>query len=301
MIEALNSSPSISPGEAGEHALTFPNAAGETLVGVLHLPQRTPRAAMVMLHGWSGYRTGPHQMLTRAARAFCAQGCAVLRFDFAGRGDSEGDTNLATLATMRADTEAATRLLRQHTDAPLWLLGLCSGCEIALAATGDEVSGVILWSAPVFAALPSEERQAKKGADNLKKYARKLLQPSTYLKVLRGDVDTKAVSKALAGGGGAASKNRESNEPGQLPPGFRDASLRRWKAFRGPVFQVYGTADPIQAEAQAWYATQGATAPQVHLVAGANHSFYGLVWEREVIDVTLRWFGNTTASRSHLG
>lgn len=279
---------------ADEKALTFPNAAGETLVGVLHLPAGEPRAAIVMLHGWSGYRTGPHQMLTRAARAFCEQGYAVLRFDFAGRGDSEGNTNLATLATMRDDTKAAIQLVRQYTNAPLWLLGLCSGCEIAVAAVTENIGGVVLWSAPVFAALPSEERQAKKGADNLKKYARKLLQPATYLKVLRGDVDTKAVSKALAGGGGAASKNRESNEPGQLPPGFREASLRQWRNFRGPIFQVYGTADPIQKEAQEWYAGHCSKPPQVHLVEGANHSFYGLAWEHEVIESTIEWLETQT-------
>lgn len=277
-----------------EQAVVFPNSRNESLVGVWHEPATKPRAVLVMLHGWSGTRCGPHQMLTRAARLFCENGYAAFRFDFSGRGDSDGDTELATLATMQADTRAAVTLVRQKTDAPILFLGLCSGCEIVVAAANDtsskeSVSGAILWSAPIFAALPSEELAAKKRGQNLKKYARKLFSLSTYLKLVKGQIDTKSVSKAMAGGGGAASKNRESNEPGQLPPGFRQASLKSWRNFNAPRLQVYGGADPITEDALKWYRENSGAAPTVELIEGANHSFYGLGWEREVFAKTLEW------------
>jgi alpha-beta hydrolase superfamily lysophospholipase len=278
-----------------EEALVFQNSQGENLVGVLHNPPsgQQVRGVILMMHGWSGYRTGPHQMLTRAARYFSAQGYSCLRFDFAGRGDSDGDADLSTLATMRDDAKIALSLLKSRHDAPVFLLGLCSGCEIAVAAISDEVAGVLLWSAPIFAALPSSERQAKKRGENLKKYARKLLQLSTYSKLFKGQLDTKGISKAVQGQGGAASKNKESNEAGQLPPGFRASSLQNWKCYSGPLLQIYGGADPITEEASMWYKENSGgkldERLQVEIVEGANHSFYGLAWETQVLEISGKW------------
>ena len=273
-----------------ETPLTFLNASGETLVGVLHQPAQTPRGALLFLHGWSGYRTGPHQMLTRAARHFGALGFASLRFDFAGRGDSEGDTEMATLATMRDDTfRALEQLQKQTSGEKIIAVGLCSGCEIAVAASSASWDGIALWSAPIFAALPEQSGQEKKRAANLGKYARKLLDPRTYLKIARGQVDTAAVGKAMKGGGGAANKNVESREPGQLPPGFRAQSVANWKKYNGPILQIYGDADPIAPDARVWYEKHSARLPLVETVAGANHSFYGLEWEKQVFEITQKW------------
>ncbi len=273
-----------------ETPLTFANARGETLVGVRHQPAQSARGGLLFLHGWSGYRTGPHQMLTRAARHFGAQGWASLRFDFAGRGDSAGDTQLATLATMRDDARGALKLLRHNVESgPIVAVGLCSGCEIAVAAASAGFDGIALWSAPIFAALPEQSGQEKKRAANLGKYARKLLDPRTYLKIARGQIDTAAVGLAMKGGGGAASKNIESLSPGQLPPGFRRESLANWKRYSAPILQIYGDADPIAPDARAWYEAHCASPPALEWVAGANHSFYGLEWERRVFEITGEW------------
>jgi uncharacterized protein len=297
-----------------EHAITFRNAAEQQIIGVWHAPKEPATsgisrrdATIVMLHGWSGYRTGPHQMLTRAARAFAAAGYGVLRFDFAGRGDSQGDTELATLATMAEDTRAALEWCRRKialkapaampahvetesgSEPHIVLLGLCSGCEVAFAAAREPgVAALALWSAPVFAAEQSSERAARKRAHHLKEYARKLLRPATYIKLLTGRLDMKGIRKAMEGGG-TESKNAEAQQAGQLPPGWRAAALRRFERFHAPLLLIYGTADPTTEEALAWYRERSRSQPHVHMVEGANHSYYGLAWEREVIDVTLRW------------
>lgn len=273
-----------------EVPFTLQNRRGETLVGVHHKSSAAkPRATIVMLHGWSGTRSGPHQMLTRAARYFAEREFDCVRFDFSGRGDSDGDTLLATLATMRDDARDIFRWVEKQSEAPLWVLGLCSGCEIAVAAVEPQIKGAILWSAPVFAALPEESGQKQKRASNLKKYARKLLNPATYLKILRGQVDTKGVKSAMQGGGGAAHKNRESNEAGQLPPGFRASSLKSWSNFKGDIWQIYGGADPILGSARDFYANHSPRISRFHVVENANHSFYGLGWEHETFDVTGKW------------
>jgi len=271
-------------------AVLFEGASGKC-VGVWQPAIGTARdLTIVMLHGWSGTRSGPHQMLTRAARDFAGAGFGVLRFDFGGRGDSAGDAQTATLATMREDLQGALGHCREVRAAHKFvLLGLCSGCEVAFsAATEDGVAALCLWSAPVFAASHSDERAARKRADNLKKYARKLLRPSTYVKALTGKLDTAAIKKAAAGHGGE-SRNVEDDSVGQLPRGWKNAALQRFQKFAAPLLLVYGSADPTTREALAWHRDHCNSSPQVRIIDGANHSYYGLAWEREVIDATRSW------------
>jgi len=282
-----------------EQAVAFTNAASQQLIGVWH-QAGAGRPVLVMLHGWTGTRSGPHQMLTRAARTFAAAGFNVLRFDFAGRGDSAGDAELATLATMEQDTRCAVLWCREKLapDTPVILLGLCSGCEVAVAAADAEgVAALALWSAPIVAAAESKARTAAKRSHHLKTYARKLLRPATYVKLLTGRLDTRSITKVVTKGGGAEAKNVESTEAGQLPPGWRAAALERFEKAARPQLMLYGTADPTTAEALEWYREHTRSTPQVHLVAGANHSYYSLAWEREVIGVTLKWLNEEKCSR----
>ena len=88
-------------GERVETAVTF-EREGARRVGVLHLPEtRVGETGVVFLHGWSGCRLGPHRMFVTCARRLCATGVPCLRFDFGGRGDSEGEWDTADIAQMR--------------------------------------------------------------------------------------------------------------------------------------------------------------------------------------------------------
>ncbi len=305
---------------AEEEALSWRNESGQSLAGVLHHAAQaastgsapaasaqadSSRGTVVLLHGWSGYKSGPHQMLARAARFFAARGFDVLRFDFAGRGDSDGEAELATLATMAQDTrlvlqwcrerklqgELGSELQGEPSRGKLVLIGLCSGCEVAVAAVDQGVDGLGLWSAPIFAAQASAARDNRKRLHHLASYARKLLRPQTYRKLWRGEVDAKSVV-AVAKARGGESRNLESGEPGQLPRGWRAQVLARlasWLGQRRPLLLIYGTADPTASEALAWYREQSQAAPSARLVEGANHSYYGLAWEREVFEATAKW------------
>lgn len=272
-------------------AVVFSNATDQRLVGVWSHTEQAAGTTIVMLHGWSGYRTGPHQMLARAAREFAARGRNVLRFDFAGRGDSEGTTDAATLATMAEDTRAALRWLATRGHERVVLLGLCSGCEVAFALAGEPaVQTLALWSAPVFAAGQGDEVSRKrKRLENLASYARKALKPATWRKILTGRVDVAGVQRAASGGGGETMRNTEDGAVGNLPRGWRATAITGFKNFEGPRLLIYGTADPTVATALEWHRRHGEAAADEHFIEGANHSFYGLAWEREVIETTERW------------
>ena len=278
--------------QSTEGVVTLVNSSGQKLIAI-HQQSKTekPQLQLLFLHGWTGYRTGPHQMLARAAAHFGSREYLGLRFDFAGRGDSEGDAKLTTLATMADDARAMIRYLReQNPSAPVVLVGLCSGCEVAFAVADEPgVAGLLLWSAPVFAAGQSSERLARKRSTHLKEYARKLLRPATWGKVLTGKLDVKGVRKVVGQGGGEEHKNVESGEAGHLPPGWRADAMQRFEKVRLPSLLVYGTADPTTEEALAWHRGQLRVAPEIHLVEGANHSYYGLDWEAEVFAASEKW------------
>jgi pimeloyl-ACP methyl ester carboxylesterase len=145
--------------QAREEAFSVINGSGQVLIGVWHEPGEDASrldATIVMLHGWSGTRTGPHQMLTRAARAFATGGYRVLRFDFAGRGDSDGDTETATLATMADDVRHVLQWCveeKQSFSGHLsWPLSDAKWALAAATRNATASSGMALWSAPVFAA-----------------------------------------------------------------------------------------------------------------------------------------------------
>jgi len=262
------------------------------LAAMLHWPEQPKSTFIVMLHGWSGYRSGPHQMQTRAARHFARWGYPVLRFDFAGRGDSDGDAGLTTLATMKDDLDCVREWIKStFPGKDIILAGLCSGCEIAFAgAAAPEISGLMLWSAPVFAADASQQRTRRKRWHHLGEYARKLLRPATYRKLLRGEVDARGVSKVLSHQGGE-SKNIENDLPGQLPRGWRQAVMDANRHLYVPALLIYGSADPTAAEASSWYETHlSRKCPlEKSWIEGANHSYYGLAWEAEVIARSGEW------------
>jgi pimeloyl-ACP methyl ester carboxylesterase len=275
----------------GETLFTIPGKSG-ALSAMLHLLPDAKSTFIVMLHGWSGYRTGPHQMQTRAARHFAHNGFPVLRFDFAGRGDSEGSAELATLATMKDDVDVVLEWIKSTFPAHnILLAGLCSGCEVAFAAAAaPQVKALMLWSAPVFAAGASQERTRRKRWHHLGEYARKMLRPSTYKKLLRGSVDVRGVTKVLSHQGGE-SKNIESDLPGQLPRGWRQTILEQNKKLAMPVLLIFGSADPTATEALDWYENQFPSECEIDTkwIEGANHSYYGLAWEREVIEESEKW------------
>ncbi len=271
-----------------EDQVTFENQ-GQRLYGILHRPEGNtrPRVGVVMLHGWGSYRIGPHQMFTKAARTLCRAGYACLRFDFRGRGDSEGEAAEANLATMISDTEVAVDNLVQWLDVKrVALLGMCSGGEVAIGAgvLREVIDSLLLWSVPMVALEEGRQRPESRTWHNLKEYARKLLRPETWRKILTGSVRTDMVRKALFEGG--AYETPEENV--KLGIDWYD----RFTRFRGAMLFVYGGNDPSAEPSIAHYRSlcEEADIPaEFQVVSGSNHAFYSLAWEQEVIAGTLAW------------
>jgi putative redox protein len=110
----------------------FPGAAGPVLSGRLHLPSGIPRACVLFAHCFT---CGKDVLAAaRIARRLSALGLAVLRFDFTGLGDSEGDFTHTDFSSNVQDLVAAAAFLRQNHEAPALLVGHSLGGAAVLVA-----------------------------------------------------------------------------------------------------------------------------------------------------------------------
>lgn len=110
----------------------FRSTEGQTLSGRLELPVATPKAFVVFAHCFTC--TSKVKAATHISRALCDLGMAVLRFDFTGLGDSEGDFANTDFSSNVADLVAAAQSLEQTHDAPQLLVGHSLGGAAVLMA-----------------------------------------------------------------------------------------------------------------------------------------------------------------------
>lgn len=107
-------------------------SAGTTLAGKLQRPLGAPRAWVLLAHCFTcGKDLRPAREL---AAALVREGFGVLRFDFTGLGQSEGDFAQTTFASNVADLIAAARYLEEHEQPPAVLIGHSLGGTAAVAA-----------------------------------------------------------------------------------------------------------------------------------------------------------------------
>ena len=175
-----------------EEAVTFP-VGGSALRGNAAFPADPAAAAtgVVFMHGWSGYRDGPHGLLTFLARRLAAAGHVTLRFDARGRGESEGDGLAASLVTMADDVAAASEwLVARHRLRRLVYLGMCSGGNVVIGCLPrlPKASGLVLLSVYPFSDGDTFGRDVHRTWHYAAVYLRKACRGETWGRLFRGDV-----------------------------------------------------------------------------------------------------------------
>jgi len=98
----------------------------------IHRPLAACRGTVVLVPGWSGPRSGPADILVFLASEFARAGWLAVRFDLLGRGDASGEFKDCDLDRMiGAAVEVAQT---KASGSALFVLGMCSGGNVALAA-----------------------------------------------------------------------------------------------------------------------------------------------------------------------
>jgi len=119
--------------------ITFQNKEGETLVGRLEMPaDRHPHNFAIFAHCFTCNKN--LIAVKNISRALTANGFAVLRFDFTGLGESEGDFADTNFSGNVWDLVAAARFLEENYKAATLLVGHSLGGAAALFAAAEIAS-----------------------------------------------------------------------------------------------------------------------------------------------------------------
>jgi uncharacterized OsmC-like protein/pimeloyl-ACP methyl ester carboxylesterase len=116
--------------------VTFPNADGHTLAGQLEMPvDRKPHAFALFAHCFTCTRN--LMAIRNISRALSLMGIAVLRFDFTGLGQSEGDFAQTGFSSDVSDLLSAANFLKREYQAPVLAIGHSLGGTAVLMAAGS--------------------------------------------------------------------------------------------------------------------------------------------------------------------
>lgn len=116
--------------------VSFANSRGEQLAARLELPDdEKPVAYALFAHCFTC--TKNLKAVVNITRAMSARRIAVLRFDFTGLGESEGDFSLTTFSSEVNDLVEAARFLEREYQAPRLLVGHSLGGAAVLAAAAE--------------------------------------------------------------------------------------------------------------------------------------------------------------------
>lgn len=280
------------------------------LVGVLHSPvEAAGDTAVVVVVGGPQYRVGSHRQFVLLARALEAEGYPVLRFDYRGMGDSEGD--YCGFEGIDQDIRSAIDALQAAVPnvrrVVLW--GLCDGAtaSVRYAHSDERVHGLVLANPWVF----SEKGSAKAYLKHY--YLKRFLSPEFWSKLFSGRLKPRhslrslmRFAKATLSGSPRPSGSRSTDLQVNSPRGggadalasddLAVAFARGLTAFSGSVLLIVSGEDLTAAEftdaARSCSPLKRAMAEKAVekvRLAGADHTFSQPEWRQEVEKSTLRF------------
>ena len=126
----------------------FENANGIRLAGIVDFPVDRPTAFALFSHCFTC--TKDLKAIVKISRGLAREGIAVLRFDFTGLGDSQGDFSLTNFETNLADIQAAVHWLAREHEPPKLLVGHSLGGAAMMASTNtiESAIGLVTLAAP---------------------------------------------------------------------------------------------------------------------------------------------------------
>jgi exosortase A-associated hydrolase 1 len=268
---------------------------GQTLVGILHLPQRAPSVGVIILVGGPQYRVGSHRQFLLLARSLALRGAAVLRFDCRGMGDSEGE--FPGFEYIEPDLAAAVNAMTGRVPSlrRLVLWGLCDATTaICMHAPRDpRIAGVVL----VNPWVRTESGHARAQLKHY--YLSRLMQRDFLRKVLSGKFDTigsaRALLRSIGDAWGLAARRSPSGNgrPANALAQHMASDLRR---FGGKILLILSgqdlTArefDDVTRNAREWRPIYADVRVTRRTFSEADHTFSCRAWRDQVADWTWEW------------
>jgi pimeloyl-ACP methyl ester carboxylesterase len=234
----------------------------QQIAGILHLPQKKNPPIIIMCHGWGSNKLGTWQgLFVKFAREICKNGFAVLRFDFRGSGDSEGEFGEQTIGTMLEDLDCVLNNLDKdlvNID-KIGLIGHSLGGKAAILKAEDKrIKCLVLWSTPA----------SQKNAMTI-----------DFIDEVRER------KKLLLGDSGLWINNK------QLESYLKYDGLKAIRKVMIPVLVASGSEDLSVFPSHSKKLYKAANKPkELVFVKGADHSFLNDDCKKELFETTIKWF-----------
>ncbi|HUP79397.1 MAG TPA: alpha/beta fold hydrolase [Pirellula sp.] len=130
------------------HRVHFVGHADNLLAGILELPTGSPQGFLLFSHCFTC--TKDLKAIVRISRGLADRGWGVLRYDFSGLGNSQGDFSGTNFTTNRLDLGSAAAFLAREYQPPAFLIGHSFGGAASLSMAMDlqTIHGVIAVASP---------------------------------------------------------------------------------------------------------------------------------------------------------
>ena len=301
-----------------QRAVVFANRKGLRLFGILHLPDQLPvsKVAVILLSPGVKMRVGPEGLYRRMTDLFLETGMPVLRFDFYGLGDSEGELQETFLKDVYNHIEVG-RFVDDTLDSMDWmqrecgtkrfiLSGLCGGAITGLLAGSRDsrVSGLLALGVTAVLANRSADPSLYMSRGQLqhmrKGYLKKLLEPASWVRLLTLRTDYRALWRAVVKPLYDTRSKQTSEKQVQADydnanPLFPPAFFKMIEAGK-PMLYVFGGSDRLRWDFDEKFVARHRDRLasigdrfDVHVIEQANHVLSFEEWQNEMLDVSRRW------------
>lgn len=239
--------------------VTLRNRDGHALHCMLEQPPTgIARAAIAAIFLCPGVKTrvGPHRLYRKLSAPFLARGIPVLRVDFRGLGDSEGDWpdesiagiyRLTALGHCVDDARSALDWFESQLGIRRCIVGgLCGAASTALhlARVDSRLAALYAIGLPARLDDPGDERlSAAELRSHWSRYLRKVLSPSSWLRLVSFQSDYRLLWRSFSG------RVRHVPNSGQaaqdLTPHLTPGFLHLLRTGR-PALLMFGERDPLR-------------------------------------------------------
>jgi exosortase A-associated hydrolase 1 len=256
---------------------------------------------VLIVVGGPQYRVGSHRQFVLLARHLAAHGVPVMRFDYRGMGDSEGDAR--NFEDVDSDIRHAVDrfFLEVPTIKEVVIWGLCDAASAAMfyAHKDPRVSGLVLlnpWAR-------TDQGMAKAFLKHY--YLARLSDRELWAKMLRGRFDYANAARSvlrLLGNAIPATGRNASTAPSAArtesvsPPPLPQRMLNGLEKFGGKVLLIMSGNDLTAQEfselakgSRKWQKLLGSPRVERRDLPQANHTFSQSDWRDQVASWTKEW------------
>jgi alpha/beta superfamily hydrolase len=301
------------------------------LHGMLHEPDpgQERRVCILLLSPGIKGRVGPHRLYLKIAERFVAMGFHVLRFDFYGLGDSEGEVDERLLSDMYntiqdgryvGDTLAAMDWMQQNCGVRRFVgSGLCGGSISAMLTAAQDLRIESMLALSIPTAFDGGEANWARFATSRqlvgirRGYFRRLLKPEAWVRFLTGRTSYYVLWRSLkqmlpwVAKESAAAPGKSGAAPELLKddtnPKFAPAFLKFVRSKRHMLLFFSGR-DRLQWDFEEKFEARhrGELEPlrgyfEVKTIAEANHILSDPAWVQEMLDLAGVWLDRVHPAR----